>query len=90
MNTVQGYSFLVHTYRMWEIFGGGKFWRTVGNSPKLSPPIFINVRIFNILPTDSPIFSLLKTLEPLIRQSFPPPKFSHVRYMVVKEASVCM
>ena len=32
-------------YRTWENFGGGKFWRiwrTVGNSPKLSPPIFIN------------------------------------------------
>ena len=38
-------------YRTWENFGGGKswrIWRTVGNSPKFSPPIFINARIFNI------------------------------------------
>ena len=70
------------TYRTWENFGGGKFWRiwrTIGNSPKFSPPIFINARVFNKLPTDLPKFSSLKTLEPLIRQKFPPPKFSHVR-----------
>ena len=60
----------------------GKFWRiwrTVGNSPKFSPPIFIFTRIFNILPTDLPNFSSPKTLEPLICQIFPPPKFSHVQ-----------
>ena len=71
-------------YRTWENFGWGKFWRIwrmVGNSPKFSPPIFINARIFNILTTDSPNFSSPKTLEPLIRQNFPPPKFSHVRYI---------
>ena len=65
----------------------------VGNSPKFSPPIFINARIFNILPTDSPIFSSPKTLEPLIRQSFPPPKFSHVRYIsdgIVGETIQCL
>ena len=52
----------------------------VCNSPKFSPPMFINARVFNKLPTDSPNFSSPKTLEPLIRQNFPPPKFSHVRY----------
>ena len=70
-------------YSTWENFGGGKFlriWRTVGNSPKFSPPIFINARVFNKLPTDSPNFSSPKTSEPLIRQNFPPPKLSHVRY----------
>ena len=74
---------LVSDYRTWENFGGRKFWRiwrTVGNSPKFSPPIFINARVFNRLSTDSPNFSSPKTLEPLIRQKFPPPKFSHVRY----------
>ena len=59
----------------------GKFWRMVDNSPKFSPPIFINARVFNKLPTDSPNFSLPKTLEPLIHQKFLPPKFSHVRYL---------
>ena len=43
------------------------------------PPIFINARVFNKLPTDSPKFSSPKTLEPLIRQKFPPPKFSHIQ-----------
>ena len=60
----------------------GKFWQiwqTVGNSPKFSPPIFINARVFNKLPTDSPNFSSPKTLEPLIRQNFPTPKFSHIQ-----------
>ena len=35
----------------------GKFWqiwRTVGNLPKFFPPIFINARVFNKLPTDLP------------------------------------
>ena len=75
---------LLKEYRTWENFGGGKFWRiwrTVGNSPKFSPPIFINPRVFNKLPTDLPIFSSPKTLEQLIRQNFPPPKFAHVRYL---------
>ena len=67
-------------YRTWENFGGGKFGRTVGNSPKFSPPIFINARVFNKLPTDLPNFSSPKTLEPLICQNFPPPKFSLVWY----------
>ena len=71
-------------YCTWENFGGGKFWRiwrTTSNSPKFSPPIFINARVFNELPTNPPNFSLPKTLEPLIRQNLPPPKFSHVRYI---------
>ena len=75
-------SYITCIYRMWENFGGRKFWRiwrTVYNSPKFYPPIFINARIFNKLPTDSPNFSSPKTLEPSIRQNFPPPKFSHVR-----------
>ena len=65
-------------YRTWENFGGGKFWRiwqTVGNSPKFSPPIFINARVFNKLPTDLPNFSSPKTLEPLINlRKFSPSK----------------
>ena len=32
------------------------------------------------LRADSPNFSTPKALEALIRQNFPPPKFSHVRY----------
>ena len=75
---------ILNEYRTWENFGGGKFWRiwrTVGNSPKFSPPIFINARVFNILPTDSPNFSLPKTLEQLVCQNFPPPKFFHARYI---------
>ena len=74
---------VVRQYRTWENFGGGKFWRiwrAIANLLKFSPPIFINARVFNKLPTDSPKFSSPKTLEPLIRQKFPPPKFSHVRY----------
>ena len=50
---------LINTYRTWENFGGGKFWQiwqTVGNLPKFSPPIFINITIFDHLPTDSPIY----------------------------------
>ena len=66
----------------------GKFWRgkilaNLANGwqfAKIFPPIFINARVFNKLPTDSPNFFSPKTLEPLIRQNFPPPKFSHVRY----------
>ena len=76
-------------YHTWKNFEGGKFWRiwrTVGNLPKFSPPIFINARVFNRLSTDSPNFSSPKTLEPLIRQKFPPPKFSHVWYQPQKEA----
>ena len=76
----------LETYRTWENFGGGKFWRiwrTVGNSPKFSPPIFINARVFNKLPTNSPNFSSPKTSEPLIRQNFPPPKFSYIRYLTL-------
>ena len=49
----------------------GKFWRTVGNSSKFFPPIFINARVFNKLPTHSLNFSSPKTLEPLIHQNFP-------------------
>ena len=61
----------------------------VGNSPKFSPPIFINARVFNRLSTGSPNFSSPKTLEPLIRQKFPPPKFSHVWYSPYIICCVC-
>ena len=84
--TILNNQVMSYYYRTWENFGGGKFcriWRTIGNSPKFSPPIFIIARVFNKLPTDSPKFSSPKTLEPLIRQKFPPPKFSHVRYSTV-------
>ena len=70
-------------YHTWENFGAGKFWRIwqmVSNLPKFSPPMFINARVFNKLPTNLPNFSSPKTLEPLVRQNFSPPKFSHVRY----------
>ena len=42
------------------------------------PPTFINTTIFDQLPAGSPNLSLPKALEPLVRQIFLPPKFSHV------------
>ena len=65
-------------YRMWENFG--EFGEGLAIRQNFSHQYFINARIFNILPTDSPKFSSPKTLEPLIRQNFPPPKFSYVWY----------
>ena len=62
---------------MWENFGGGKFWRIwrmVGNSPKFSPPIFINARVFNKLPTDSPNFFLAKDFRAINSPKFSPSK----------------
>ena len=69
-------------YRTWENFGGGKFWQ-------------INCsKVFGEEKFCEPVGSLLKTLAfinigggnfgelPTIRQNFPPPKFSYVRYNV--------
>ena len=68
-------------YRTWENFGGGKFWRINGS------------KVFSEEKFGKSVGSLLKTLAfiniggenfgelPTIRQNFPPPKFSHVRYV---------
>ena len=70
-------------YRTWENFGGGNFWRINGS------------KVFGKENFGESVGSLLKTLAfiniggenfgelPIlrqIRQNFPPPKFSHVRY----------
>ena len=71
-------------YRAWENFGGRKFWRINGS------------KVFGEEKFGESVGSLLKTLAfiniggenfgelPIvcqIRQNFPPPKFSHVRYI---------
>ena len=56
----------------------------VYNSPNFSLPIFINtVKITEDLPADLPKFSSPFASLVMIRQNFPPPKFSHVRYQLV-------
>ena len=71
-------------YRTWENFGGGKYWRINGS------------KVFGEKKFGESVGSLLKTLAFIniggenfgelptvcqIRQNFPPPKFSHVRYI---------
>ena len=78
-------------YRTWENFGRGKILVNLANGwqfAKFSPPIFINAWVFNKLPTDLPNFSLPNTLESLIHQNFPPPKFSRVQYMLQSSAEL--
>ena len=70
-------------YCMWENFGGGKFWRINGSKvfgkEKFGESVgslflaFINIGGEN--------FGELPTVRQ-IRQNFPPPKFSHVRYSI--------
>ena len=75
----------MNMYRMWENFGGGKFWRINGS------------KVFGEEKFGESVRSLLKTLAfiniggenfgelPTVRQicqNFPPPNFSHVRYYV--------
>ena len=76
-------------YRTWENFGGGKFWRINGSKvfgeekfgksfgSLLKTLGFINIYI------GGENFGELPTVR-LIRQNFPPPKFSHVWYYAIK------
>ena len=74
-------------YRTWEKFGGGKFWRIwqmVYNSPKFSTAnSYKYSEITEDLPADSPKISSPFASSVMIRQNFLPPKFSHVRYVVI-------
>ena len=74
-------------YRTWEKFGGGKFWRIItdeangeenfGESAGRSSSYFT---VFITIGVEK--FGELYTIRQ-IRQNFPPPNFSHVRYNIM-------
>ena len=75
--------FGIPIYCMWEIFGGGKFWRI--NGCKVFGKEKFGESVGNLLKTLAFIniggenFCKLPTVRQ-IHQNFPPQKFSHVRY----------
>ena len=67
------------TYHMWEKFGGGKFWRIITDDAN-------GEKNFGESAGRSSVISLSIGKEKFgelyaIRQNFPPPNFSHVRYL---------
>ena len=71
-------------YRTWEKFGGGKFWRINGfkvfGEEKLGESVGSILKILAFINIGGENFGELPTVRQ-IRQNFPPPKFSHVRYV---------
>ena len=65
---------------MWENFGGGKFWRINGSKvfgeEKFGESVGSILKILAFINIGGENFGEL----PTVRQNFPPPKFSHVRY----------
>ena len=77
------YLFIHHTiYRMWENFGGVKFWRINGfkvfGKEKFGESVGSILKILAFINIGGENFGKLPTVRQ-IRQNFPPPKFSHVR-----------
>ena len=73
----------IHKYRTWENFGGGKFWRINGSKvfgeEKFGESVGSILKILAFINIGGEKFGELPTVRQ-IRQNFPPPKFSHVRY----------
>ena len=69
---------------MWENFGVGKFWRINGSKvfdeKKFGESVGSLLKILAFINIGGENFGELPTVRQ-IRQNFPPPKFSHVRYL---------
>ena len=74
----------LQNYRKWENFGGGKFWRINGSKvlaeEKFGKSIGSLLKSLAFINIGGENFGKLPTVRK-IRQNFPPPKFSHVRYL---------
>ena len=74
---------IVTIYRMWENFGGGKFWQINGSKvfgeEKFGESVGSLLKTLAFISIGRENFCELPTVRQ-IRQNFPPPKFSHVRY----------
>ena len=70
---------------MWENFGGGNFWRINGSKvfgkEKFGKSVGSILKILAFINIGGENFGEL----PTVRQNFPPPKFSHVRYTVKQD-----
>ena len=77
--------YFVLTYRTWENFGGGKFWQINGSKvfgeEKFDESVGSILKILAFINISGENFGKLPTVHQ-IRQNFPPPKFSHVRYLL--------
>ena len=75
----------MHTYRTWENFGGGNFWRINGSKvideEKFGESVGSILKILAFINVGGENIGELPTVRQ-IRQNFPPPKFSHVRYLI--------
>ena len=71
-------------YRTWENFGGGNFWRINGSKvfgeEKFGKSVDSLLKTLAFINIGGENFGELPTIRQ-IRQIFPPPKFSHVRYL---------
>ena len=78
---------LIAVYRTWENFGGGKFWQINGSKvfgeEKFGESVGSILKILAFINIGGENFGNLPTIRQ-IRQNFPPPKFSHVRYIVAE------
>ena len=79
---------LVVIYRTWENFGGGKFWRInvskVFGEEKIGESVGSLLKTLAFINIGGENFGELPTVRQ-IRQNFPPPKFSHVWYLLRKK-----
>ena len=70
-------------YHTWKNFGGGKFWRIndskVFGKEKFGESVGSLLKTLAFINIGGENFGELPTVRQ-IRQNFPPPKFSHVRY----------
>ena len=71
-------------YCTWENFGGGKFWRINGSKvfgeEKFGESVSSLLKILAFINIGGENFGELPTVRQIC-QNFPPPKFSHIRYI---------
>ena len=94
LSKISGYAVLVFItwlhhiamYRIAQNFGGKKLWRIwyfTTDPPKFYPPIIFILAILLCKAVNPPMFCPPKCLSAPIRQSFLPPKFCAIRYIVM-------